>query len=169
MLFTGTMAVDQILGHEFYARPSLTVARELLGKKIVRRWKGDEIRGVIKEVAAWHGETESKHPGLRYAPGEIGISKRFGQQVMLISTDRTDIASCVTLIAAELLDGGKPVLYQGPGKIAKALHIDEGFDRVKVYDNGMLSIVESGIPEQEVLKRSSKNIPANCKGYFYIQ
>ncbi len=46
------------LRRSFYERPTLDVARELLGKVLVRRRRGVETSGVIVEVEAYIGESD---------------------------------------------------------------------------------------------------------------
>lgn len=46
------------LGREFYTRDGLTVARELIGKTLVHRTNGRELRGIITETEAYMGVTD---------------------------------------------------------------------------------------------------------------
>lgn len=46
------------LGREFYTRDGLTVARELIGKTLVYRTYGRELRGIITETEAYMGVTD---------------------------------------------------------------------------------------------------------------
>jgi DNA-3-methyladenine glycosylase len=43
------------LGRSFYTRPALAVARKILGKYIVRVWRGRKIVGKIVEVEVYYG------------------------------------------------------------------------------------------------------------------
>jgi DNA-3-methyladenine glycosylase len=54
------------IGREFYDRPSLTVARELIGKVLVHRGPGGTTAGAIVEVEAYIGEDD---PACHAAPG----------------------------------------------------------------------------------------------------
>jgi DNA-3-methyladenine glycosylase len=47
-----------ILGSDFYARPTLEVARDLIGKVLVRHTKGSTTSGIIVEVEAYIGEDD---------------------------------------------------------------------------------------------------------------
>lgn len=55
-----------ILTREFYARPTLEVARDLIGKVLVRHARTRETAGVIVEVEAYIGEGD---PACHAAPG----------------------------------------------------------------------------------------------------
>jgi DNA-3-methyladenine glycosylase len=51
-------AKNHILPREFYIRPVITMARELLGKVIVKNENGITLSGRIVEVEAYNGETD---------------------------------------------------------------------------------------------------------------
>jgi DNA-3-methyladenine glycosylase len=55
MPYLNKMSTKQILGPEFFDRPTLTVAKELLGKYLVRKIGGREIALMITEVEAYDG------------------------------------------------------------------------------------------------------------------
>ena len=46
------------LGRDFFARDTLTVARELLGQRLVRLLGGERLSGRIVEVEAYVGEED---------------------------------------------------------------------------------------------------------------
>ena len=48
-----------IIEQDFYARPTLAVARELLGQRLVRELDGQRLSGLIVETEAYIGSTDS--------------------------------------------------------------------------------------------------------------
>ena len=55
-----------ILPAEFYARPTLDVAREIVGKVLVHEVRGRRTAGVVVEAEAYIGEDD---PACHAAPG----------------------------------------------------------------------------------------------------
>jgi len=48
----------EILSHDFYNRDTVRVARDLLGRQIVRRWRGQDILCRITETEAYVGRVD---------------------------------------------------------------------------------------------------------------
>src|SRR5215471_20845815 len=111
----------------FFARPALVVARELLGKHLVRRIRGKEQAVVIHELEAYVGPHDLACHGrfgrtarteVMYGPaGHWYVYLCYGIHWMLnVVTDEVDWPAAVLFRAA----GG----FTGPGKLTKALSID---------------------------------------------
>ena len=47
-----------ILKKSFYERETVTVAKELIGKTIVRKIRGQELTGIITETEAYRGKDD---------------------------------------------------------------------------------------------------------------
>ncbi len=54
------------LGRDFYNRDTLTVAKELLGKVLVRKINGVTLKGKIVETEAYIGAIDKKLSCLRW-------------------------------------------------------------------------------------------------------
>ncbi|HVY36485.1 MAG TPA: DNA-3-methyladenine glycosylase [Polyangia bacterium] len=134
------------LPREFYGRPTLPVARELLGKLLVRRMPGRLTRVArLVEVEAYLGERDAasharRGPTPRAAimfgpPGFLYVYLIYGMHhCMNVVTETDGVAGAVLLRAAEPVLGieGKLPLT-GPGKLCAGLDItraDNGRDLV---------------------------------------
>ena len=133
---------------EFYNRPTLWVARNLLGKKLVRRIGKIELSGMITETEAYCGSEDSAchaHRGrtARNAvmfgkPGHAYVYFTYGMHYLLNIVTEGEGQPCAVLIRAmEPLTGleqmrarrkreGKD-LTNGPAKLCQALSIDKDF------------------------------------------
>ena len=121
------------LPYEFYHRPCLDVARELVGKILVHRVDGQEYRLRITETESYCGEADTachaskgrtKRTEVMYmASGTIYIYLCYGVHWLLnIVTGEENEPEAVLIRACE----GK---YNGPGKLTKALHITGQLNR----------------------------------------
>src|SRR5882672_4619119 len=145
------------LPREFYDRPTATVARDLLGKLLVRRGPdGAQRVARIVEVEAYLGEKDAasharRGPTPRAAimfgpPGHLYVYLIYGMyHCMNFITERDGVAGAVLIRAAESLDGGDADALRGPGKLCRGLGVtlaDKGTDltaphaRLYVVDDG---------------------------------
>ncbi len=147
--------MNQRLTHDFFDRPARTVARELLGKRLVRLLDGQRLSGMIVETEAYcdaaerdlacHGDRANQgQPTTRTAVmfGRAGVAYvyfTYGMHWMFnIVTGREGEANAVLIRALEPLEGlermaarrARPVseLTNGPAKLAQALAIDRALN-----------------------------------------
>lgn len=141
------------LSRSFYDRPTLTVARELIGARLVRRYRGRRLSGTIVETEAYLGPADvashaSHGPASRAAPmfgppGHAYIYFTYGMHYcMNVVTEGKDSGTAVLLRAIEPLEGiaamrrlreqrsGRVAipevqLTNGPGKLCQALGLDK--------------------------------------------
>ena len=126
------------LDHAFYRRPAADLAEDLIGKILVRRYRGKEYRTRIVETEAYVGPEDlachsakgrTARTEIMFGPGgHTYVYLIYGMHQMLNLT--CGEAQAVLLRAAEPLDGWQADL-SGPGKLARALHIrrcDNGLD-----------------------------------------
>jgi DNA-3-methyladenine glycosylase len=130
------------LPRAFYARPTEVVARELLGKVLVRRFERREQRARIVEVEAYLGEKDAasharRGPTPRAAimfgpPGFLYVYLVYGMHHCMNFVTETDgVAGAVLIRAAEPLDDDDRAALRGPGKLCKGLGVtlaDKGSD-----------------------------------------
>jgi DNA-3-methyladenine glycosylase len=123
------------LPRSFFARPTATVAPELLGKLLVRNVQGERPRRArIVEVEAYLGERDAASharngPTPRAAimfgpPGRLYVYLIYGMyHCMNFVTERDGVAGAVLIRAAEDLDAADPRALRGPGKLCRGLGI----------------------------------------------
>ncbi len=134
------------LPRSFYDRPTLDVARDLLGTVLVHEWRGVRTSGAIVEVEAYIGEDDpachaAPGPTRRNAPmyGEPGhayVYLNYGIHWMMnIITEAKGSPAAVLIRALAPIDGleamrrrrgvaaGDHELCRGPGNLTKAMRI----------------------------------------------
>jgi DNA-3-methyladenine glycosylase len=152
-LALGTDAVDEIaarepLPHAFYARPVLTVARDVIGKLLVRVTPAGVMAGRVVEAEAYRGpqdraahtwggrrtaRTEAMYgpPGIAYVFFVYGmhwhlnlVTTREGAPHAVLLRAIEPIAGQSLMAARRGLGEGDVRLTNGPGKLCRALGID---------------------------------------------
>jgi len=139
------------LPRSFYARPTLTVARSLLGTHLVRRLNGRRLVGKIVEVEAYIGfddpgshayRGETKRNAVMFGPpGRAYVYFTYGMHFCFnVVTEREGFPAAVLLRAVEPEEGievmkklrGRPGndvdVANGPAKFCQAFAIDRGFN-----------------------------------------
>ncbi|HEY4840092.1 MAG TPA: DNA-3-methyladenine glycosylase [Candidatus Acidoferrales bacterium] len=124
------------LGRGFFERPTLIVARELLGKIIVRRIGKQKISVIITETEAYVGEKDlasharfgrTKRNAVMY--GHAGVWYPYfiyGMHWMLnVTTEGFDRPAAVLIRAGILVETDHVI--RGPGLLAKTLQVDASF------------------------------------------
>ncbi|MFW6182452.1 MAG: DNA-3-methyladenine glycosylase [Chloroflexota bacterium] len=171
------MRADRRLTREFYSRSARIVARDLLGKRLVRLLSGERISGTIVEVEAYcdgdepdlacHGSANQGHPTARNAimfgpPGYAYVYFTYGMHWMFnVVTGEEGAANAVLVRALEPLEGealmrqhrGRPRAEwtDGPAKLAQALAIDENLNGANLDAAGSVIWIED-----------APVIPAHC-------
>ena len=172
-----------ILKKSFYARPTLEVARKLLGLVLVRKIRRKEIRAVITEVEAYVGEDDlashaskgrTKRTELMY--GEAGhayVYMIYGMYHCLnIVTEKKDFPAAV-LIRTVKIEGMEYKKTNGPGKLCKFLKIDRrlnGHDMTKgekLWIETRRSRATGEIPIKNIVSttRIGVDYAKHCKDY----
>ena len=148
------------LPRSFYARPADIVARELLGKTLVRRTPTGVVQCRIVETEAYVGAHDlachaskgktARNESMFGPPGRAYVYLIYGIHHMLnVVTGRAGDPEAVLIRAAEPLSGlalDDPYPLRGPGKLCAALAItraDDGADLVR----GDLRLKDGAPPE----------------------
>lgn len=141
---------DGPLPQAFFARPTLEVARDLLGRRLVRCIDGQRLGGRISEVEAYIGEDDKASHAARGrtdrnrpmygAPGLAYLYFIYGMYFCLnVVTEREGLPAAILIRGIEPDEGvdlmaarraGQPVgnLASGPGKLCQALAIDRALN-----------------------------------------
>lgn len=106
----------QILQRSFYARPTLEVARNLIGKTLVHLTSRNRLAGVIVEVEAYIGESDPachaasgmtpRNAPLYGRPGRAYVYKNYGIHFLVNAvTESEGVPAAVLIRAVEPFDG----------------------------------------------------------------
>ncbi len=126
------------LKRKFFTQPTLKVAKELLGKILVRIYRGKRLSGKIVEVEAYIGPRDKAshaYLGRRtkrnlaefLVGGHIYIYLVYGMYWQLnISTEEEGKPACILIRALEPREGITKTT-NGPGKLCRALKLDKSF------------------------------------------
>lgn len=171
------------LDRVFYLRPTLEVARSLLGMRLVRIVDGQRISGRIVEAEAYVGEDDKASHASRgmtsrnrsmYGPGGSAyVYLIYGLHYCLnVVTEREGFPAAVLIRALTPLEGtefmvkqrpGHPLnrLADGPGKLCQALAIDRTLDGHDLTA-GITLWIEPGPPVSDSLVVATPRI--NVRG-----
>jgi DNA-3-methyladenine glycosylase len=168
---------SRVLSREFYAGGTVRVAKNLLGKHLVRAKGKTRMVGMIVEVEAYKGSDDPashafRGPTPRNAPmfGEPGhayVYFTYGNHHCLnVTTQARGTPGAVLIRAIEPLEGislmrrlrpnvPDSALTNGPGKLTKALGIDKSLNEIDMTEPGVL-FVEDAKNEQIEIVRSTR-------------
>ena len=169
-----------ILPRAFYARPTLDVAADLIGKVLVHETARGTAAGVIVETEAYIGESDpachaAPGPTLRNAPlygapGFAYVYLNYGIHYLVNAVTEPEGSPAAVLIRAlEPFEGealmrrrrargttrrpaefASAELCRGPGNLARALGISLRENRLDLTDSA-LRIENRGLPAREVV------------------
>jgi DNA-3-methyladenine glycosylase len=162
------------LSRDFFARDTLTVARDLLGQRLVRLLDGKRLSGRIVEVEAYIGEEDQAchaHRGrtrrnapMYGPPGHAYVYFVYGMHHCFnVVAEREGFAAAVLIRALEPLEGieemqdlrgGRPdlPLTSGPARVCQALCIDRCFNGADLCMLDALLFLEedAAIPDEVI-------------------
>jgi len=153
----------KLLARSYFNRPTLTVARGLMGKYVVRETEKGEQAGLIVEVEAYVGpEDKACHAArgrtprtdvLFGPPGIAYVYLIYGMYHCLnVVTEREGFPAAVLIRAVEC-DNPTPVLIDGPGRLCRSFHIDRTLNRRDLTEGKTLWLEDRGtrITDAEVI------------------
>lgn len=163
------------LPESFYARDTVAVARDLLGKRLVRREGKTRLSGIILETEAYRGEEDlachcragrTPRTEVMYGPaGRAYVYFIYGMYWLLnIVTEGDGRPGAVLIRAVHSLEGleviarrrgGQPPRSwtDGPGKLSRAFNITGEQNGIDLCREGSPLVITDGIqvPPQAIL------------------
>ena len=163
-----------IVTRSFYARDTVEVAKQLLGKHLVRVIGGTWLVGRVVEDEAYRGSDDPASHAFRGItprnapmfgePGHAYVYFTYGNHFCLnVTTQETGTPGAVLIRALEPLEGldvmrklrpNMPdlALTNGPGKLTKALGIDKSLNEIDMTNHGPLFFTDPGEKSFKVMK-----------------
>ena len=155
------------LERQFYNRPVTQVARELLGKRLVRLENGNRLAGIIVEAEAYRGEEDlACHAHVGYTPrtrvlygppGHAYVYFTYGNYWMLnFVAEKEGFPAAVLIRGIEPTEGAETIASRrpgvapqhwtdGPGKICMALAINKAQNEADLCEADAELFVEEGV------------------------
>lgn len=154
-----------ILPVSFYNRDTITVAKELIGKVLIRNFNNTQLKGIITETEAYCSDDpachayngKTKRNAALFGPvGHTYVYFTYGCHycVNIVARDDSVLAGGVLIRAIQPLEGleimqelrgnvPKKNLANGPGKLTQALAITRKDEGLNVSQLGDFYIVET--------------------------
>jgi DNA-3-methyladenine glycosylase len=155
------------LTRSFYTQPTRHLAQALLGCRLVRRWQGQRLSGIIVETEAYLGETDlacharagrTPRTAVMYGPpGRAYVYFTYGLHWMLNVVSEAEHFPAAVLIRALEPQEGLRVMQQqrrvlrpielcrGPAKLTQALRIDRTLNGVDLCSRRGELWIEPGV------------------------
>lgn len=157
----------RILKKSFYSRATTKVARELLGKILIRKIKKKYLSGRIVEVEAYLEKNDpashvfcgktSRNSIMFGKPGLAYVYFCYGNHYMLnVVTEKEGTAGAVLIRAIEPIGNmlKQNLLTNGPGKLTRALSIDKRFNGYDLTKGEEVYIAEDDFEDFKVVETS---------------
>jgi DNA-3-methyladenine glycosylase len=167
----------KMLGKGFFDKPTIMVAQALLGKYIVRKWRGKTIDLVITEVEAYDGPLDrASHASRGMTPrnkimfGEAGYWYTYftyGMHWMVNVVTGSEGYPAATLIrAGKYVDPKtkKEIAVNGPARLTKILRIDGKFNERPAIRKTGLWFEDRGVAVTSEDVLASKRIGVDYAG-----
>jgi DNA-3-methyladenine glycosylase len=167
------MERNQRLPREFYARPTVEVAKGLLGQRWVRVLEGERLAGRIVEVEAYDGEYDRASHAARgptprnyvmYGPAGVAyVYFTYGMYHCLnVVTGAEGYPAAVLIRALEPVEGIDRMralrrrpdrdLTSGPGRLCQALAISRSLNGVDLCQSEVLFIeADDGVADEQIM------------------
>lgn len=129
--------MQTILARTYFNRPTLAVAKSLVGKYLVRESGKEVIAGKIVEVEAYVGPQDkashaskgrTQRTDVMFGPAGFSyVYLVYGMYHCLnVVTERKEFPAAILIRAVEV----EGVLIDGPGRLCRALEVDRSLNRI---------------------------------------
>lgn len=170
---------DMVLPRDFYAHPTLQVARALLGARLVRVLNGERLSGIIVETEAYIGEEDqgchahvgrTKRNAVMYGPpGHAYVYFTYGMHWCLNAvTEGEGFPAAVLIRAIQPLEGIAVMSarrygrgFDGPAKVTQALSIAREQNGGDLTETGGGLWIEAGSPPADEFVTISPRVGLN--------
>ncbi|MCS6897641.1 MAG: DNA-3-methyladenine glycosylase [Nitrospira sp.] len=143
---------SRVLARPYFLRPTITVARDLIGKYLVRRKNGQTVAGKIVEVEAYVGTADKACHAARGRtgrtdvmfgpPGVAYVYLIYGMHHCLnVVTEREGFPAAVLIRAVEV----EGQLIDGPGRLCRTFDIDRSLNRLDLTIKQHLWLEDRGV------------------------
>jgi DNA-3-methyladenine glycosylase len=151
------------LPRTFYNRPTLTVARELIGARLVRILGGVRLVGLIAETEAYISQQDlachakagitARTQVMFGEPGHAYVYFTYGNHWMLnVVTEREGFPAAVLIRAIQPIEGVEVMLERrngrdtfGPGKLCQAMGITKHENGIDLTERSGSLWIEEGV------------------------
>jgi DNA-3-methyladenine glycosylase len=152
-----------ILSKDFYDRPTLRVARELIGARLVRILDGQKLVGLITETEAYISQKDlachakaglTPRTAVMFGePGHAYVYFTYGNHWMLnVVTEREGFPAAVLIRAIQPIEGAEIMSQRrqgrdtfGPGKLCQAMGITKSENGVDLTEKAGGLWIETGV------------------------
>lgn len=158
------------LPRKFYNRPTLTVARELIGARLVRILDGEKLVGLITETEAYISQQDlachakaglTPRTAVMFGPpGHAYVYFTYGNHWMLnVVTEKEGFPAAVLIRAIQPVEGAEVMSARrggrdtfGPGKLTQAMGITKSENGADLTETGSGLWIEAGrrVPDSAV-------------------
>ena len=168
-----------ILSRDFYDRPTLQIARDLIGARLVRILEGKKLVSLITETEAYISERDlachakagltPRTAAMYGEPGHAYVYFTYGNHWMLnVVTEREGFPAAVLIRAIQPIEGVEVMMKRrngrdmfGPGKLTQALGIDKALNSADLTGTASGLWIEAGVKVPNSLVTKSPRVGLN--------
>jgi DNA-3-methyladenine glycosylase len=168
-----------ILPRDFYDHPTLTVARQLIGARLVRILNGKRLVGLIVETEAYVSEKDlachakaglTPRTAVMYGkPGHAYVYFTYGNHWMLnVVTEREGFPAAALIRAIQPIEGVEVMSKRrggrdtfGPGKLTQAMGIGKRENNADLTESASGLWIEAGVQVPNSLVTKSPRVGLN--------